>query len=646
MTSRASRRADIQALRGIAVLLVVAWHAFPAAVPFGFIGVDVFFVVSGWLITGLIVTAQEEGRFSALHFWANRAKRLLPAAYATIALTLLGAWLVLAGRPLERLGGDVAGALTFTLNFRLADTANYFAPSSEMLPLLHLWSLAVEEQFYLVLPLLLLFAPARWRWLVPVLLAAGSLMVLAQPWRFVSPAESFFLPWTRGWQLAIGGIGWFAARRIAGPRRGGGWAGAALVALLLALALGAAGPVVAGTVFHPGLAACFASILALGLLWLRAGPVWEAAWLAPLRWTGDISYALYLVHWPLLALWRAAQYSEGLAAPVAAGLVVAGFALAALLHYTVERPLHRKPLSRPWRVLALSVLAAVPLALAGWALARGAGDHLPDGRSFLDHGCGTGGRFTPRPSCMTGERPDTLLLGDSLAAHLVPGLEGVALLQATRAACAPVAGLKQRYSGWETDRTARECLTWMDSAVDQAVRSGTIRTAILAGGWSAGWRARDMDYALLRLDAGGRVERLGWDEDLLVSRIAATVARLRAAGIRVVMVAPPPPPLFDAGMCHAAQSSGKWMPLRFRCGTRLAEQADQRAALARILGRIEREADVAVFRFESWLCRAGTCAGQWRGQPLFHDQGHFSAPGFAPLAREIGLAGRLQALAR
>ncbi|HMO69226.1 MAG TPA: acyltransferase, partial [Novosphingobium sp.] len=153
--SATSRRADIQALRGMAVLLVVAWHAFPKALPFGFIGVDVFFVVSGWLITGLIVTAQDEGRFSALQFWANRAKRLLPAAYATIALTLLGAWLVLAGRPLERLGGDVLGALTFTLNFRLAGTANYFAPASELLPLLHLWSLAVEEQFYLVLPLLL-----------------------------------------------------------------------------------------------------------------------------------------------------------------------------------------------------------------------------------------------------------------------------------------------------------------------------------------------------------------------------------------------------------------------------------------------------------------------------------------------------------
>lgn len=222
----------------------------------------------------------------------------------------------------------------------------------------------------------------------------------------------------------------------------------------------------------------------------------------------------------------------------------------------------------------------------------------------------------------------------------------MALLQATRPACAPVSGLKQRYSGWETDRTARDCITWMDSAIDHAATSGTIRTAILAGGWSAGWRARDMDHALLRLDADGRLERLGWDEDLLVARVAATVARLRASGIRVVMVAPPPQPLFDAGMCHAARSAGNWMPLRPDCRTDLGEQAEQRAALARVLERIGREADVAVFRFEPWLCRDGTCATTWRGHPLFHDKGHFSAPGFAPLAREIGLAARLEALAR
>lgn len=186
----------------------------------------------------------------------------------------------------------------------------------------------------------------------------------------------------------------------------------------------------------------------------------------------------------------------------------------------------------------------------------------------------------------------------------------------------------------------------MDSAIDHATRSATIRTAILAGGWSAGWRARDMDHALLRLDGEGHVVRLGWNEDLLVHQVAATVARLRAAGISVVMVAPPPSPMFDAGMCHAARSSGKWMPLRPDCRTDPGEQADQRAALARILGRIEREADVAVFRFEPWLCGTGSCATEWQGRALFHDQGHFSAPGFAPLAREIGLAARLDALAR
>lgn len=646
MKPTATRRADIQALRGLAVLLVVAWHAFPAAVPYGFIGVDVFFVISGWLIAGLIVTAQDEGRFSRLVFWGNRIKRLLPAAYATIALTLVGSWLVLAGQPLARLGGDVSGALTFTINFRLAGSINYFAPSSEFLPLMHLWSLAVEEQFYLVLPLLLMLSPARWRWLVPAVLMAASLFVLVFAWQFVGPSESFFLPWTRAWQLAAGGLGWMASRRLGGLPRGGGLAGALLAMGLLALAGGALGEIVPAATFHPGGAASLASLMALGLLWLRAAPAWEAPWLAPLRWTGDISYALYLVHWPVLALWRAAQYEETLAAPIAAGLVAAAFVLATVLHYAIERPLHRRELGQPGRAIILAIVAAVPLALAGWWLSNGAQDLVPDNRNFLDHGCNRTAVFDPRPSCKTGPSPRTVLIGDSLAAHLVPGLEGTAVLQATRPACAPLAGLKQRYSGWETPNTARECIAWMDSVLDRVTGDGTIRTAILAGSWTAAWRAREMDHALVQVGPSGAIRLMPWDEDLLVRQATALVDRLRAAGIRVVLVAPPPPPLFNAGMCHAARASGKWMPLRRDCGADLAEGSDQRAASLAIVARIEREADVPVFRFDPWLCQGQRCTATWQGRPLFYDQGHFSAAGFAPLAREIGLAPRLEAMAR
>lgn len=499
-----ARRADIQAMRGVAVLLVLAYHAFPQAVPAGFVGVDVFFVISGWLITGLIVAAQDEGRFSAARFWANRVKRLLPAAYAVIAITIAGSWLVLAGMPLTEFGRDILGALSFTLNFSLAGRQNYFAPAAEFSPLLHLWSLAVEEQFYLFLPPLLMIVPRRWRWRV----LAGTLIVSAgvrlTAWQWTTPSESFFLPYTRAWQLALGGLGWMLSRRFGAPVRGAGAASVSLALVIVALALDDGGSIGRASDFHPGMAASLASLAALVMLWLRADAPWRSPVAAPLIWTGNVSYALYLVHWPVLSLYRAAQYDSDIALTTAGLLAGASLAIAALLHYTIERPLHRAPLRRPWFAFVLALVAAVPLAAAGWAASSGAARHVPDSRNFFADGCRKGGGLARAPDCVSGAEARTVLIGDSLAAHLRPAFANVPLIQATRPACAPALGVKQRFE-WETSRTAAQCLAWMDSVV--AELDGDVRTAVLAGGWSAGWRARSSEEALFVHSGGGHGER-------------------------------------------------------------------------------------------------------------------------------------------
>ena len=161
-------RADIDGLRAVAVLAVIAFHACPAYLPGGFVGVDMFFVISGYLISGIIYKAQREGTFSYADFYARRVRRIFPALLAAVALCLGYGWLVLLPTEYEQLGGHVAAGTVFLQNVAFWNESGYFDTSASLKPLLHLWSLAVEEQIYLVFPPLVLFA--LWmRWpMVPV----------------------------------------------------------------------------------------------------------------------------------------------------------------------------------------------------------------------------------------------------------------------------------------------------------------------------------------------------------------------------------------------------------------------------------------------------------------------------------------------
>jgi peptidoglycan/LPS O-acetylase OafA/YrhL len=367
-------RPDVEGLRGIAVLVVMLFHANLAGLPGGFVGVDVFFVISGFLITGLLLRERgRTGRIGLLQFYARRARRLLPAATAVLVVTLIVAMNVVA--PLDRpgVGLDGAAAAISIANIRFALAAgDYFSVVTLPSPFLHFWSLAVEEQFYLVWPALILVVargsrPARGVSVALLAIVAGSLAanVLLTD---VAPNWAFYSLPTRAWELGVGGllaVGGSLLARVPSPIVGlSGWLGLA--------AVGGAVLFFDSSLPFPGWAAVVPSLGAAAMLAggsRRLGPGRLLA-IAPLRFLGRISYSLYLVHWPILCL---APIALAIQPGEAASLALVGVSIlvATATWALIETPF-RSGLpalaTRPRRTLSLAlstilavvVVAAIP----------------------------------------------------------------------------------------------------------------------------------------------------------------------------------------------------------------------------------------------------------------------------------------------
>jgi peptidoglycan/LPS O-acetylase OafA/YrhL len=392
---RSGFRPDVEGLRAVAVGMVVLYHAGLSRLPGGFVGVDVFFVISGFLITSLLIRELERtGRISLSRFYARRAKRLLPAAAIVLLATTVLTALVLPQIRWRDTGGDIVSAALYVVGWRLAGrSVDYLAEDTAPSPVQHFWSLAVEEQYYLVWPLLLILVTwwARRRGRSMGTSLSIGLALVAIPsllWSVYQtsyqPASAFFITTTRMWELAIGGGVAIAATRLARmPRPGAlllGWIGLAAVAV--------AGVIFSTSTPWPGYAAALptlgaAAVIAAGFAAGGAGPVLLLG-TRPFQWVGALSYSLYLWHWPLLvaatAHWGDLSLKRGLA--VAALSVVPAW----VTYRLVENPLRHSPaISRSPR-LALSLGANFSLlgVVAGLGLVLA----LPS-----TTGPGDGGRF-------------------------------------------------------------------------------------------------------------------------------------------------------------------------------------------------------------------------------------------------------------
>lgn len=527
----AKYRPDIDGLRAIAVLMVVAFHAFPEHVRGGFIGVDVFFVISGYLISGYIFETSEAGRFSFAEFYRRRIRRIFPALALVLSCTLVAGWFVLFSEDFQRLGKEAAGGAAFVANLVLWGESGYFDPAAETKPLLHLWSLGIEEQFYLLYPVLVWLAYRR-RWSplgVTLAVFAASFaanLVLSRS----DPVAAFYSPASRFWELMAGSLLAYAqfrqARQAPAP---GITAHAASVAGLLLLAAGLALITRARPFPH-----WWAVLPVAGAtLVIAAGPgAWvNRALLArpAMVWIGLLSYPLYLWHWVLLVFARlAAPEPPGVAATLA--LVAASFLLAWLTLRFVEQPLrfgrfrgaHPAVLVVP---VAAAGLAGAAVLAAGGVPARfevSAGDRaqyraLANYRfdwlgAYKEGACHVGyfqdasvfGKCTDR---IEAGRDTILIWGDSFAAHLAHGYRTrfgatANVVQRTAAICPPVLDL-------ETDRQPRNCPE-INRAVLAELLALRPRKIVLAARWSGyDWRRINETTALLRRHGFTDVDVIG-----------------------------------------------------------------------------------------------------------------------------------------
>ncbi|MFC7301196.1 acyltransferase family protein [Cognatiluteimonas weifangensis] len=636
-------RTDIQALRGLAVLLVILQHARADFIGAGYLGVDIFFVISGYLITGMLAKDIGRGSFRFASFYFRRAKRLLPAAYVTFAATALAAFFVLDASEWRDFTRQLAGAVSFTGNFVLLHQTGYFEGAAALKPLLHVWSLAIEEQYYLLLPAAMALVPRRF-WFVGNLLLLGASFALCAAWAFARPEAAFYLLPTRIWELAIGSLAALGTVRSDVLRA---WIARLFLPALAALVAIPVWPV-PGPDFVNIAIVCVATLLVIVRRHdaLQDRPIPDA-----LAKVGDASYSLYLVHWPVFALLNnvyAGDPSFGEPGPeVLAAATVTALLLGFALYRYVERPVRQLEFRYPRRWMAAAVGASLCLALVPFTIAARTSTRQASGPAVdyawlrrdnvgFDDVCDGYRRLEYTQRCSNARQPTTLVWGDSFAMHLVPGLAATmrgGILQATKSACGPLLGLAQIHQEY-TREFAERCLTFNDSVIAHLAAHPEIRTVVLS---SPFYEYFDPARRMLHV-VDGHARIVEPDAAMALDALVATIARIRTLGRRVAIVAPPPSTGFDYSHCLERKARNRTLFGRFiDCNIPVAQYHASKHEVFAFLQQVRTRADVEVVSFDPFLCDEKECRTELGGTFLYRDEGHLSNDGSVALAKAMHL---------
>ncbi len=638
-------RADIDGLRAIAVSAVVIYHAIPDLLPSGFVGVDIFFVISGYLIGGIIYSGIKNRTFTFADFYSRRAKRILPALIVVILAVLAAGLFLLDSKQFSELSNQSIAALLGISNIYFWEYTNYFDTASELQPLLMTWSLGVEEQFYVIFPFIV-YAISRVPVKFRVSLLAGMtilsfvfLLFLAR----LDPISSFYLLPSRAWELSVG-----ATLAIANREQ----AFSAISPLKRNLVAGLGMVLLAWSIFgfdHASafpLYPIFISVVGTAML-MQVPQSWinrNLLSISAIVFVGLISYSWYLWHWPIMAYFRIV--SDGVPSQFAMiAAVPISFVLGVLSWRFVEQPFRRpSKSSRQTLLLAgggLGLALAFPLA---GRLTDGFPQRLSETVLIAEQA-----RMEGRGNCLLGFDPVELstskrcnpdgakiaLIGDSHASALGPGLEayakakGTELLQHTKSSCGPYLGYS--YSTVQNPAGLRTCGVFIQKAVARIVDDPDVETIIVA----AYWPQNDSRIAR-ELKEGGLGDQV--DVPIAVRNgVTNLIFEAEKAGKLVVLVEDIPS--FDIDTM--SRTIGDGLPARHILRSLVAEDRTVGAPSDRLIRGLPMDlstentlkelaakyANARYFNLRDQLCDGQACRYMQEGAPLYFDRHHLSAFG-------------------
>jgi peptidoglycan/LPS O-acetylase OafA/YrhL len=650
-------RPDIDGLRAIAVLSVVIYHAVPGAMPGGYVGVDVFFVISGYLITKLIAADIERNRFSIASFYVRRTKRIFPALFVVLLTTLVLGFILLTPAELAQLGRTTAATAAFVSNFAFWQDTGYFDTAAETKPLLHTWSLAVEEQFYVLWPLALLLIyrrPLARVWLTVSIAASFAVSVYMTARH--QPTAFFLLP-PRAWELLVGAV--LALGMVPRPS-GHSWrTPAALVGLT---------SIVSATLLFdsssafPGWSALL-PVLGTALV-ISAGDGGGNAVARHLLarramvFVGLISYSLYLWHWPLLSLARVTQRGH-LSVPVALAIVLVATVLSALTWRFVETPLRARgitPAAAP--VLTRYALVSVIALLAGLYVHASDGfrasaspelQRIEFARFDVNPLSGPCLRWQsvtgplPGIECITGDAASDrrmVLWGDSHADAVAPGFvplaveRGYALHQLTMAGCPPLVAAEVEGRG----ANYAPCTAFNGQVLEYVSTDPAVDVVVLSARWTLYTEnerfGNDPGPISYLVDGDDREWSPAASKRVFARALHATVTALRAAGRDVILLGTIPPLGVNVPDCLARNHR----PLSgiVSCD---ADAAVVRAHVAFADGQVQRVAaahsGVCTNLPVRAVCGGERCLSTLGDDILYANDDHLSVSGAAFVARHF-----------
>ena len=639
-------RADIDGLRAIAVTAVVLFHAIPDLLPSGFVGVDIFFVISGYLIGGIVFAASVSRRFSFANFYARRARRILPALITVVFVISLVAFFFFDSKEMVEYAGQSAMALGGVSNFYFWEHTGYFATNSEHEPLLMTWSLGVEEQFYVVFPFFVVVVARfhAWRRIALVVAAIAVSFGLSLYMTAQYPISAFYLLPPRAWEMAAGALLAIVhhdaphTRTIAGR--------ATDVAACFGLAA-----VIASTLLFdertpfPGWAALLPVIGTAVLIQTRHAAInTRLLGAVPFVFIGRISYSWYLWHWPLMALARRASdvppSSQQMLLVALCSLV-----LGIVSWRFVERPFREQHSSDGKTLLryAFALVVAVMPSVA-YKLSHGFPGRLPAQVVVVEKARleGRGDCLAPFDSVAMPDGPNCAprgatiaLFGDSHASALGPGLiqaaeaHGLRVRQVSKSSCSPLPGFTHSFAN--RPQHAEQCFVFLNEALKSILDDPMIDTIIVASAWPA---LDDASYLRTPINGTPRPVTV----DMAMREGVSTLAGMAAArGKAMILVADVAVLDFDP----PTHMVGEALPLRRTLGRLLdgprrvphstvgSSHIDRKFAATREAVMTIARSLPSVGYFDPYLqlCDRKGCSYARGDEPRYYDNAHLSAAG-------------------